>query len=194
MNTTAILTASSPDGDRPESTMSAVQGIERLRDGARVVIRQIRPGDLELERRFIAELSPRSRRFRFLSSMSTPSEALLKKMTVLDPATDVAYVALIDPGEGEREIGVARFSAANGAIDCEFAVTVANEWQRKGLGTLLMKYLLDAARTRGIHTMHSSDLRDNDLMRGFAGRLGFGHRPDPDDATQVLYSLSSSAA
>jgi acetyltransferase len=161
-----------------------------LRDGTQVTIRPLHAQDVELERRFIEALSPQSRRFRFLETMSSPSEALLKKLTVLDPLTDVAFLALVGGDAQEREIGVARFSAAAGAADCEFAVTVSDEWQRKGLGAALMAHLIDAARARGIHAMHSEDSFDNDSMRQFAGHLKFQKSTDPADARLVLYSVN----
>ena len=166
------------------------EGCEQvIRGGDRVIVRPLHAQDLEMERRFIEALSPVSRRFRFLESMKSPSDELLKKLTVLDPATDVAYIAVTEAGSQENPVGVGRFSAAAGHKDCEFAVTVADAWQNKGLGTLLMQHLIAAARKRGIEAMHSSDARDNELMRRFSAHLGLVHRQDPDDATQVLYSL-----
>ncbi len=162
---------------------------EQLRDGTPVLVRPIHPHDVELERRFIEGLSPTSRRFRFLDTMRSPSESLLRQLTVIDPSTDAAYVALIGPTGQEREIGVARFSALPDGRDCEFAVTVSDEWQHKGLGTLLMRRLIDVARARGIETMYSSDAADNRLMREFAEHLHFQHKRDPDDSTLVRYSV-----
>jgi GNAT superfamily N-acetyltransferase len=162
---------------------------EQLRDGTRVRVRPIHAQDVELERRFIEALSPRSRRYRFLETMNAPSDALLKQMTVINPSTDAAYVAIIGAGAQQREIGVARFSARVDAHDCEFAVTVSDEWQNKGLGSLLMNRLIAVARARGIETMHSSDAADNGLMRAFAEHLHFQHRRDPEDSTLVLYSV-----
>ena len=160
-----------------------------LNDGSRVVIRPIHESDVELERQFIEALSPSSRRFRFLDTMRSPSEALLKQMTAIDNATDAAYVATIEMAGEVREIGVARFSARPDGNDCEFAVAVADEWQNKGLGTLLMQRLIDVARSRGIGKMHSSDPSDNTSMRQFAEHLHFRHERDPEDATHVLYTV-----
>ena len=162
---------------------------EVLADGTRIVIRPIHENDVELERSFIEAMSPASRRFRFLDTMRWPTEALLKQMTTIDNATDAAYVATILVAGKEREIGVARFSALPDGHDCEFAVAVADEWQMKGLVTLLMRRLVDVARSRGIAKMHSSDAADNTSMRKFAEHLHFRHARDPDDATHVLYSV-----
>lgn len=172
-----------PTTGRPEGWEQMIRG------GDRVVIRPLHAQDVAMERRFIEDLSPVSRRFRFLDSMKSPSEALLTKLTVLDPATDAAFVAVTHAGSQEHPIGVGRFSAGADAKDCEFAVTVADAWQQKGLGTVLMQHLIEVARQRGIDTMHSSDAWDNALMRSFAAHLGMRHEPDPDDAKQVVYSL-----
>jgi GNAT superfamily N-acetyltransferase len=153
------------------------------------MIRPIHKQDIELERRFIETLSPRSRRFRFLEVVNSPSEVMLRRLTAIDPATDAAFVALVAIGAEKREIGVARFSARPDGTDCEFAVTVSDEWQNKGLGTLLMQRLIAVARARGIKAMHSSDASDNDLMQKFAEHLNFHHVRDPEDGTQVLYSV-----
>jgi GNAT superfamily N-acetyltransferase len=166
---------------------------EVLSDGTHVTVRAIHPDDIELERRFIEGLSPKSRRFRFLESMQTPSAALLKQMTVINPSTDAAFVALLGTGAQATEIGVGRFSAQTDGQDCEFAVTVSDAWQNKGLGTLLMQRLIDVAKSRGIKAMHSSDAADNTRMRQFADHLHFEHRRDPDDSTLVLYSVDLTA-
>ena len=175
--------------DQAPSSVAETAWQQQLRDGTQVMIRALHAQDVELERRFIEALSPQSRRFRFLETMSSPSEALLRQLTALDPLTDVAYLAVVGSGAQEREIGVARFSAGAGAADCEFAVTVSDEWQRKGLGAALMAHLVDAARARGIHAMHSADSFDNDSMRQFAGHLKFQKTTDPADSRLVLYSV-----
>lgn len=164
-----------------------------MNDGTPFFLRPIRPDDAVLERRFIEKLSPASRRYRFLETMRSPSQELLKLMTVIDPTTDAAYVAALGEGEQEQEIGVARFSAPPGGKDCEFAVTVADEWQNKGLGSLMMERLISVARARGIETMYSSDAADNTRMRQFAEHLHFHHEQDPEDARLVRYSVDLKA-
>lgn len=162
---------------------------EMLRGGDRVRIRAIRPTDADMERTFIEELSPASRRFRFLDSMATPSPMLLRQLTEIDASTDVAYVAVVNNGVRDEEIGVGRFSAWPNGRDCEFALAVTDKWQNKGLATHLMHHLLQAARKRGISRMHSSDAGHNESMRRFAAHLHMDHMTDPADDTQILYSI-----
>jgi N-acetylglutamate synthase-like GNAT family acetyltransferase len=180
-----------------EAAVPAIAPSERhwdavLYDGQSVLIREIRPQDLELERQFIERLSPTSRRFRFLGTFLSPSDKLLRQLVVLDPMRDLALIALINDGDESREIGVARLSTESDHT-CEFAVTVGDEWQHKGLGTLLMQHLICNANERGINSMHSIAAADNESMREFATHLGFKRTPDPDDATRVVHSLDLSA-
>ena len=161
---------------------------EVLHDGSTVSIRPLHRQDVELERSFIEGLSPQSRRYRFLCSLVTPSDALLSQLTDLDPQREAALIALVEERGMTREVGVARYSGVPSG-KAEIAVTVSDEWQNKGLGTALMKRLIELARQRGIREFYSVDASGNDHMRKLAQHLGFQCKTDPEDATQVIYTL-----
>ena len=167
---------------------------ETLRDGTTVLIRPITDEDVTLERLFIQGLSPQSSRFRFLGQIKTPSEEMLRQFTHLDHASEVAFVAVLADATGDKEIGVSRYSARSDGLNCECAVAVSDEWQQRGLATLLMGHLIDVARQKGILYMYSIDASDNPDMRDLAEHLGFQRRPDPDDASQVIHTLDLKAA
>ncbi len=162
---------------------------ETLDDRSHVVIRPIAPEDREAERAFIEGLSPTSRHFRFLGQVCRPSDRLLDQLTRNDAVHDVAFAAVTEDGGPARIVGVSRYSTGPGGDDCECAVTVADDWRGKGLGTLLMTHLIDVARVRGIRRMYSIDLAENLRMTELAGDLGFHTRSDPDDASQVIHEL-----
>lgn len=162
---------------------------ERLPDGSTVVIRAIQPSDVELERQFIEALSPESRRYRFLCGMQTPSDALLKQLTEIDEARDAALIAITGDGEPQRMVGVARFSLGADSR-AEVAVTVSDDWRMRGLGTVLMRYLIRLAQRRGITTLYSTDPADNEAMHRFARSIGFSRKTNPDDLSQVIHTLS----
>ena len=164
--------------------------VETLRDGTLVLVRPISADDRALERTFIEEMSPVSRHFRFFDTMTSPSPALLTLLTAIDPETDVAFVALLAQPGSATEIGVARFSAQADRSDCEFAITVGDAWQKKGLGTLLMRRLIHAAQERGIAAMHAISASDNDAMRRLAEPLGLRRTCDPEDGAQVVYRIA----
>lgn len=165
-----------------------------LRDGTRVLIRPIQAADEALEREFIERLSPQSRRYRFLGTIKTPSPEFLRQLTHPEAVRGVAFVALIGDGPGRREIGVCRYSASPDGASCECAVSVSDEWQGKGLATILMRRLIDTARECGIERMYSIDANDNQGMRELGEHLGFRRRVDPDDATLVIHTLDLKAA
>lgn len=164
--------------------------METLSDGTRVIIRPIRKEDAALERAFIRRLSPESRRLRFLGQMNEPNDALVRALTDIDYRRDFAFVALVHRDREKREIGVARFSTSEDGTSCECAVTVADEWRHRGLAVTLMRHLIDVARDRGVKTMFSLDEASNAGMRDLARFLGFRRRRDPDDATQVIHTLT----
>lgn len=160
-----------------------------LQDGSRVEIRPIQRTDVELERRFIEELSPEARRYRFLCGMRTPSDALLRQLTDIDAQYEVALIALSGEGARQRMVGVARFGAMPDGR-AEVAVTVSDDWRLRGLGSVLMSRLAELARLRGITTLFSVDASGNEAMRRFAAHLGFERCTDPGDATQVIHTLA----
>jgi GNAT superfamily N-acetyltransferase len=181
-------------GERLLAESAESKWIEKLRDGTTVSIRPITDEDVTLERRFIEGLSPQSSRFRFLGEIKTPSPEQLRQFTHLDHASQAAFVALITDGAGDREIGVSRYSARTDGLSCECAVAVSDEWQQRGLATLLMGHLIDLARQKGIVSMYSIDASDNFAMRDLAEHLGFQRKTDPDDASQVIHTLDLKAA
>lgn len=175
----------------PATRVSApLRWTQTLRDRSHVVIRSISPLDRTAERSFLEGLSAQTRRFRFLGQMRCPSEQLLDQLTDIDPEHEIAFVAVIPEGSAERIVGASRYSASADGESCECAVTVADEWQNKGLGSALMKHLIEIARQRGIRRMYSVDLAENLQMRDLATYLGFHMRADPDDANQVIHELS----
>lgn len=159
-----------------------------LRDGSQVTVRPLQPGDVGLEREFIGRLSAQSRRFRFLDSFSSPSEDLLHRLTHLDASREAAFLALVTEKGVQKEVGVARLAAVDGKR-AEYAVVVRDDWQGRGLGTLLTKRVIDEARRRGLHTLFSVDAHDNYAMRDLALHLGFERTMNPEDATEVIHTL-----
>jgi GNAT superfamily N-acetyltransferase len=163
--------------------------VDRLRDGTRVAVRPVRADDAGRERTFIQALSPEARRLRFLGQVGEPSPEMIRRFTDIDYDQDVAFAAVRADDPGEAFLGVSRYSVGKGVASCECAVTVLDDWQHKGLGTLLMRHLIDVARARGMVFMYSIDARDNHEMAELARHLGFERTPDRDDPRQVIHRL-----
>lgn len=174
---------------RPSAGPEYPRWSETLHDRSQVLVRPINKEDGAAERAFIEGLSPQARRYRFLGAVKSPSERLIAQFTDIDYVHEVAFVAVVREGAHERIVGVSRYSTDQGGTRCECAVTVSDEWQHKGLGTVLMKHLMDVARARGIRTMMSLASAENIQMRDLSRYLGFRTRVDPDDARQVIHEI-----
>lgn len=162
---------------------------ETLRDGTRVVIRPITRHDADAERAFIEALSPRSRRYRFLGQIAQPSRDLIARLTDIDYNRDVAFAAVEPDDEAGRILGVSRYGVSADGTSCECAVAVLDAWHEKGLGTALMKHLIEVARARGIQYMFSIASVENVEMAELAHHLGFTRHLDPQDCTQAVDEL-----
>lgn len=162
---------------------------QTLSDGSQVLIRPLGRQDAAADLAFIKALSPQARRNRFLGQLAHPDDTLIERLTDIDYVNDVALAAVVPDGNGDRIVGVSRYAADPTRERCECAVVVADGWQRKGLGTALMKKLILIAQDRGIRLMESFDLAENREIHDLAKALGFHVRSDPDDARQVIYAL-----
>lgn len=120
-----------------------------LRDGSHVRIRQEHHTDGELLLRGFERLSPESRYRRFLVPKAELSEATVRYLTEIDHRNHEAMIA-VDEQTGEG-IGVARYVRDPDRPDvAEVAVTVIDDWQGRGLGTLLLEVISARAREEGI--------------------------------------------
>jgi acetyltransferase len=173
--TAAMPSAAIPAGLRDATDI-------RLRDGTPVRIRAIRRSDLELERRFVAGLSRRTRYLRLLSGRDLlPGE--LERWTDIDPAREIAVVAVANDGGSEQEIGVARCAVDDEApARWDFAIVVADAWQGQGLGEALLRRLMQCADEAGVASLSGLTLSENHRMLSLARRLGFTARREPGDA------------
>jgi GNAT superfamily N-acetyltransferase len=141
-----------------------------LRDGSRVRIRQGHSSDRELLLRGFERLSPESRYRRFLAPMPELTEGMVRYLTEIDHHDHEAMIALDEEtGEG---VGVARYVCDQDRPEvAEVAVTVIDDWQGRGLGTLLLEVISARAREEGITTFTALMLATNEEMIDLLKRL-----------------------
>ena len=161
-----------------------------LRDGTPVHVRPIRPEDAALERAFVDSLSERARYFRFFYPLATLTPAMLARFTQVDYDRELALVALANVDDAPRFIGVARYVANPDRTSAEFAVAVADAWQRRGVARVLVHGLIVCAKRRGFERFCGAILRENDAMLAFVRALGFTLVDDPQDRTQLCATLA----
>ena len=147
-----------------------------LRDGSEVLVRPIGPSDKPALRAAFERLGANSRHMRFLASKGRLTGGELAYFTEVD---HVDHEALIATDTAGREIlAVARYvRLASDREAAEIAVTVADDWQGCGLGTMLVMCLADRAREEGIHRFEAYALSDNVRIIRLLKKIGaFSYR------------------
>jgi drug/metabolite transporter (DMT)-like permease/RimJ/RimL family protein N-acetyltransferase len=175
---------------RPESPARAEDALElagpergprvagthaRLRDGRQVLIRPIRPADLDALRRFFAALSPTTRRLRFHAQIKGVPERLLREFTEPDQHEHVGFIAEAVGPVADRSpalVAEARYVRCPGSDAAEFAIVVADGWRRIGLGSSLARSLLHHARAAGVQRLCGEALAENEALQRFMRSLG----------------------
>ena len=145
-----------------------------LLDGRRVRLRPIRSTDKALLAAGFRRLSPQSRYRRFLSTRQDLTERELRYLTELDGIDHFAICATRPGTNGAEEgIGVARFiRLPDQPSVAEPAVTILDDWQHQGLGTILLERLAEAAAERGVERFRARVLGSNAPIRALLDELG----------------------
>jgi acetyltransferase len=148
--------------------------------GQAISIRPMRPDDLDIETEFVHGWSAETRYNRLFSAGSYTSPERLKQITRIDYTRDMALIATMMLEDRETQIGVARYVLHQDDKTCEFALTVADAWQHRGIGRALMQQLMDGAAAAGIETMVGDILSSNEPMLHFMRSLGFSVKSTTD--------------
>ena len=139
--------------------------VETLADGTRILIRPIEPADKERLAVGLRALSDETIYRRFLAAKPHLSSAELRYLTEVDGRNHIALVA-ISVASG-RLVGVAR-AVRTGPDTAEWAIVVGDPLQGRGLGKLLTRRLVDAARAQGIRHFTGTMLGENLAARRLA--------------------------
>ena len=118
-----------------------------------------------------------------MSALRELNEVMLNRFTRIDYDKEMALIAVVCENGQETEIGVARYVTNADGTSCEFAVAIADAWQHRGLGSLLILNLVEVARARGLRTMEGIVMAGNHKMLGLMHALGFSNRSEPGDAS-----------
>ena len=137
----------------------------RLKDGTAVLIRTVNPCDKQCISDGLAQWSARSRHMRFFSPISKLSEAQLTYLTDVDNVNHVVIAATETSMEDPAGIGLARYIRLKHEPDiAEFAISVADEYQGRGVGPVLLDLLIEHATTNSIRILRGYVLESNKRM------------------------------
>ncbi|ACQ80185.1 GCN5-related protein N-acetyltransferase [Beutenbergia cavernae DSM 12333] len=139
-----------------------------LRDGSTMHIRPIRPSDADALQRFHTAQSEESVYFRFFAPMRRLGDRDLTRFTNVDHVDRVALVLTI----GDDIVAVGRYDRLDQAR-AEVAFNVADAYQGRGLGSILLEHLAAAARERGIRRFVADVLPGNAKMINVFTEAGY---------------------
>ncbi|MDZ4103714.1 MAG: bifunctional acetate--CoA ligase family protein/GNAT family N-acetyltransferase [Hydrogenophaga sp.] len=150
--------------------------------GQPVTLRPIRPEDEAQHRRFLEKLDPEDIRLRVFYSRRHIEHSELARLTQIDYAREMAFIATRPGPDGvEETLGAVRAAIDPDNIGAEFGVIVRSDLKGSGLGQKLMSKLIGHLRARGTQRIHGTVLRINRGMLELARALGFQESTNPSD-------------
>ena len=148
-------------------------------DGRRVFVRPVRPEDEAMYRTFFAQVSPEDLRLRFFAPVKDISHAFIARLTQIDYARALALCATLENGE---MLGAVRLMLDADHESGEFAILLRSDQKGRGLGSALMKMMIDYGQREGVKHIEGQVLAENTTMLAMCQQLGFEIRDDQDGA------------
>jgi acetyltransferase len=148
----------------------------RLSDGTDVLIRPIRPEDEPLIAELHHKLSERSVRLRYFQPLQLDQRTAHERLVRVcfnDYDRELALIVERRDPAGAQILAVGRLSKVPGQRRAEFAMVIDDEWQHRGLGTELLKRLVQIGKDEKVSAITADILPENVAMRRICERLGF---------------------
>ncbi len=142
-------------------------------------VRPMKPEDELLIGAMLGRVTAEDLRLRFFAPLKSFSHAFLARLTQLDYAREMAFIA-IEEGSGEAA-GAVRLHADPGYVEAEYAILLRSDLKGIGLGRALMELIIDWAKAEQLQRVHSQVLAENAPMLALCRDLGFEIALDPDD-------------
>jgi acetyltransferase len=180
--------ASIPDDELPRLAIRPypTEYIRRIKlDHHAVIIRPIRPEDEPLMIDFHKRLSDRSVYLRYFGMLSLEERILherLRRVCFIDYDREIALVADLKRHDGTHAIlGVGRLKKEYGTNEAEFSVLISDDWQGRGLGSELLRSLVEIARREKVRRVTGRIMSQNRAMKRVSEEVGFKLRDEGGD-------------
>lgn len=149
-----------------------------LKDGWRISVRPLRPEDEPTIHEFLRHVTPHDLRLRFFAPMKEFTHEFIARLTQLDYARAMAFIAFDDNNE---MVGVVRLHSDSIYESGEYAILLRSDLKGRGLGWALMQLIIDYARSEGLKAISGDVLKENVVMLEMCRQLGFEIKPDPTE-------------
>jgi acetyltransferase len=145
-----------------------------------ILLRPVRPEDEGLFKVLYSDMTPEDLRMRFFTAKPDLSFKYLARMTQIDYAREMAFVAIA--AKDGKLLGVSRLVADPDYTRAEYGVVVRSDLKARGLGWRLMQHLIAYARAENLSELYGQVLATNTTMLKMCSELGFRIEADPEDA------------
>jgi acetyltransferase len=148
-----------------------------VKDGWRVFVRPIRPEDEPSIHELLRHVTMQDLRLRFFAPMKEFSHEFIARLTQLDYARAMAFVAF-DEATNEM-VGVVRIHSDSIYETGEYAILLRSDLKGRGLGWALMQLIIEYAKSEGLKAISGDVLQENTVMLEMCRHLGFEVKADP---------------
>ena len=145
----------------------------KLKNCKNILLRPIKPEDESMEAEMLTHFSKQTQRFRFFGPMKDITHEMLIRYTQIDYDREMAIIAEAEEKGKKRMFGVVRLINNPYDNSAEFAIAVADPYQDHGLGSIMMDYILEIAKERGIKKVFAYFLKENEIMKYLFEIRGF---------------------
>jgi len=165
--------------------------IWRMRDGRNVLFRPIKPEDELLWLEMFQNFSEESIRYRFFEIIKdTPHEVRIR-YTNIDYDRELGIVPVLQEKGKEKILGVVRLIEEPDGKRGEIAFIVADPWQRLGLGSKMLDYMIEICIERGLDEIYGIMLPDNFRAQELMKKMGFTLKRTKDNLVAATLDLHS---
>lgn len=164
---------------------------DTLRDGTEIFFRPVKPTDDAALSEMLYSLSEASVKTRYMTHTMTFPHKDVQQITNIDYDQNLCVVGAVPGVGGEQIVAIAQYFLDPKTLAAEVAFIVQDEWQKKGMGTLLLEYLTQIAKQRGVKTFYAKVLAANKPMLAIFYNSGYKVNTEFDgDIYSITYVLT----
>ena len=164
---------------------------ETLNDGTEIFFRAVKPTDESSISEMLYSLSEASVQKRYMSRTVAFPHKDVQQLANIDYKNDLAIVGVVPSISGDEIVAIGEYFLDPGKGQGEVAFIVQDEWQQKGMGTLLLKFLSEIARKRDVKSFNAKVLPQNKAMLAVFHNSGYNVRTEFDgEVYSITYDLN----
>lgn len=163
---------------------------DTLRDGTQIFLRPVKPTDEAAISDMLYSLSEDSVRKRFMSRTQAFPHKDVQQLANVDFKNNLAIVGVVPSISGDEIVAIAEYFLEPRQGQAEVAFVVQDEWQQKGMGSLMLKFLSEIAKGLGVKSFHAKVLPQNKAMLAVFHHSGYNVKTEFDgEVYDITYDL-----